>query len=652
MVDKSNSRCCLASFVLLLLILCGSTMGKTIYVDDDAAGANNGSSWENAYVYLQDALADANSAEKPVEIRIAQGVYTPDQGAGITRGDPRAEFQLINGVAVLGGFAGVGIIESDVRNIEAYETILSGDLSSNDADADNPEELYSEPTRAENSICVVCGNRTDQTAVLDGVTITAGSTGIRNWYGNPTLLNCILTNTNTGMDNYHSSQTLIHCIFEGHWPQSITQISGSLILIDCLFTSNTGGINSTLSSELTLQDCTFVGDGAMKSEVAINCRVNNLKLYNCKFSRYVLGGRSCVNVSVDREFIAENCIFTGIIGGAIEHDGGRLIVSNCVFAGNIEGTWSGGIYSDSQYTTIRNCTFSGNSGKCDGGALNLREGGKVSNCIFWGNSQPAIDGQEQDLFVRYCDVQGGWQGEGNIDIDPRFVLPGYWDMNNTPENTTDDFWVDGDYHLCSQAGHWNQQSQAWVQDDVTSPCIDAGDPNSPIGTEPFPNGGRLNMGAYGAGGKASKSYFGEPVCETIIAGDINGDCVVDFEDLMIIISHWMMRGEDLVNNPPTIRLIEPQDGDRITWRGSTTFRAEASDVDGQVDEVWFRLEYRSDNNIRYRRFGDLDGSDGWEIEFTWPEDADFGEWIVWAEAMDNDGQIGITPEITVTLYRP
>ena len=42
-----------------------------LYVDDDAVGANDGSSWENAYVYLQDALTDA--ADKPIEIRVAAG---------------------------------------------------------------------------------------------------------------------------------------------------------------------------------------------------------------------------------------------------------------------------------------------------------------------------------------------------------------------------------------------------------------------------------------------------------------------------------------------------------------------------------------------------------------------------------------------------
>ena len=61
---------------------------------------------------------------------------------------------------------------------------------------------------------------------------------------------------------------------------------------------------------------------------------------------------------------------------------------------------------------------------------------------------------------------------------------------------------------------------------------------SPIGLEPFPNGGFVNMGAYGCTPEASKTYFGEPICETIVAGDINGDCQVDRADLEIMALHW------------------------------------------------------------------------------------------------------------------
>jgi hypothetical protein len=111
---------------------------------------------------------------------------------------------------------------------------------------------------------------------------------------------------------------------------------------------------------------------------------------------------------------------------------------------------------------------------------------------------------------------------GSIDADPYFVDP-----------TNDDF------HLMSQTGRWDTESQAWIQDDVTSPCIDAGDPVSPIGWELFPNGGFVNMGAYGGTPEASKSYFCEPIRKTIVAGDINGDVQVNRVDLEIMALHWM-----------------------------------------------------------------------------------------------------------------
>jgi len=126
-----------------------------------------------------------------------------------------------------------------------------------------------------------------------------------------------------------------------------------------------------------------------------------------------------------------------------------------------------------------------------------------------------------------------------ISTDPCFAAQSYWNLSGTPDDPNDDFWVEGDYQLKSQAGRWDPKTQTWVKDDVTSPCIDAGDPMSPIGNESFPNGGRINMGAYGGTAEASKSYFSGPVCETIIAGDINGDCKVDFEDFGIMAFHWL-----------------------------------------------------------------------------------------------------------------
>ncbi len=77
-------------------------------------------------------------------------------------------------------------------------------------------------------------------------------------------------------------------------------------------------------------------------------------------------------------------------------------------------------------------------------------------------------------------------GPGNMSANPLFFDP-----------------ANGDFHLRSEAGRWN--GTAWVLDPDTSPCIDRGDPASPYEWEPAPNGGRINMGAYGGTAEASKS---------------------------------------------------------------------------------------------------------------------------------------------------
>ena len=187
---------------ILPAILCISAHARIIYVDDDATGTNDGSSWQNAYTYLQDALTDAQNSTKPVEIRVAQGIYKPDQGSGINHGNKEASFHLMNQVAIKGGYAGIIKINPNEQNIELYQTILSGDLESNDIDVNDQKELIDEPTRSDNSRSVVNGSSTDQTAVLDGFTITAGCKrtlvidvldgggGMYISFGNPAIKNC------------------------------------------------------------------------------------------------------------------------------------------------------------------------------------------------------------------------------------------------------------------------------------------------------------------------------------------------------------------------------------------------------------------------------------------------------------------------------
>jgi parallel beta-helix repeat protein len=113
-------------------------------------------------------------------------------------------------------------------------------------------------------------------------------------------------------------------------------------------------------------------------------------------------------------------------------------------------------------------------------------------------------------------------GTGEISTDPLFA---------NPDND--------DYHLKSTAGRWNPNSQSWVTDAVTSPCIDAGNPGCPLGDEPSDaNNVRINMGAYGGTAEASKT----PSDWRSIA-DLTNDWAVDFNDLGVFVGYWLDSGE-------------------------------------------------------------------------------------------------------------
>jgi hypothetical protein len=90
-----------------------------------------------------------------------------------------------------------------------------------------------------------------------------------------------------------------------------------------------------------------------------------------------------------------------------------------------------------------------------------------------------------------------------------------------------------------------------MQDAVTSPCIDAGNPGCPLGDEPVPNGNRRNMGAYGGMAEASKT----PENWRSIA-DLTNDWVVDSNDLKVFVGYWLETGECIPSDLSRNQLVD------------------------------------------------------------------------------------------------
>jgi predicted outer membrane repeat protein len=286
-----------------------------------------------------------------------------------------------------------------------------------------------------------------------------------------------------GMYNYRSSPTVANCTFSTN---------------DVYWRGSGGGMYNQASSPM-ISDCTFHYNWAEYYGGAIFCTENSSPtISRCTIigSRvYWDGAGICCELASNP--VLENCLIVnnetneGYGGGILAVQGSSPAIINCTLANNIGGYANTVGSDDTSIPVIKNSILA----ETIYGATSIV--GYISNC-------PG---------------------------DPCFAEPLWWGWDDIP--------VLGDYHLKSQAGRWDANEGQWTTDDVTSLCIDAGDPMSPIGYEPFPNGGIINMGAYGGTAEASKSYFGQPVCETIVAGDINGDCTVNLKDFALFAFHWL-----------------------------------------------------------------------------------------------------------------
>jgi predicted outer membrane repeat protein len=393
--------CCL---VLVAVGVAGAAP-KTIYVDKDSPGAEDGTSWTNAFIYLQDALAVSTAGDT---IRVAQGTYRPNQGTGPTPSDRTATFQLKTGVGLYGGYAGYGTVNPNKRDVALYKTILSGDLDGNDVttDINDVNQVYgllTAPTRQDNAYTVVSGNGVEPNAVLDGFTITGGNAnGPQEWpfmyarggglfsYGNPphytdgspTVRNCTFTANSASygggaISNYQNKALIENCTIRGN------------------FGKEYGAGVTNWASDSTYKNCKFIRNGAYGSAEggALYCYDSNPHIQGCTFTENYGGQEGGGLYAVYSDPVVEDCNFarnfTSSYGGAVGNSTGSYPkFARCIFIGNTAGDWGGAMTNYSATPTLTDCVFSQNSstGGAGGAVYNRYSEPTLVNCLFTHNS--------------------------------------------------------------------------------------------------------------------------------------------------------------------------------------------------------------------------------------------------------------------------
>jgi hypothetical protein len=372
----SNSACNLTHYTAVMnkgfriivtlsfLAVIGSVNAARIFVNQSATGLNDGTSWENAYVDLQSALIPSMDGD---EIWVAAGTYKPDLGDGQTPGDRAATFTLKSGVSVYGGFSSDGDAEelSD-RDSQTYSTVLSGDLSGDDSD------LFT--NNAENSFHIISATDVDETALLDGFTVTRGNA--------------------TGG---------VVALFQ-HVGSAILIIGGKVQFSNCTITSNTssggGAINVGTNAAPTFTNCSFTGNQSFANSGAIEVVSSSIFLINCSF----LG-----NLASSQ-------------GGALGGWNATIEITNCTFSGNRAGS-SGGAFFLFQANTLQvtNSVIWNNAtgtATTNTNFSTIHFNGTTSSAATFTNSLVAASGGSESWSTAV-----GADGGGNIDTDPLFVTP-------------------------------------------------------------------------------------------------------------------------------------------------------------------------------------------------------------------------------------
>lgn len=385
------------SLPCFLLLVLGYTLPaqKTIYVKSDAAGANTGVSWQDAYTALSDAL---NAAADGDQVWVTAGTYKP------AATPPNSSFALKAGVALYGGFAGTETSLSG-RNPATNVTILSGDLAGDDVAGTFTSKRSDNSTHV---ILVSDPNLTGARAILDGCTISGGQTLAGNT--NPDL-------TRRGGGVLTTAKlTVRNCRFTDNNAETggglavVTRDASGTLVDNCLFEKNNA---TTLGAGMFFRDvangsevnrCIFSENKTVRGTFYVITSAG-LTVDSCQFLNNDAGLNPCAGMYTWQTlFTMTNTLFKGNKAndyGAMYNDGRGGVfpftIEKCRFEDNVavdattasNVATAGAIFNATTTSTIKNCIFLNNSAHA-GGAIYLTgtiPGNKniIDGCTFEGN---------------------------------------------------------------------------------------------------------------------------------------------------------------------------------------------------------------------------------------------------------------------------
>ncbi len=324
-----------------------------LYVNKNATGKNDGSSWANAFTDLQKALGFCSDT-----IKVAAGTYFPSDN------DANAFFKMQNHRVILGGYPGTGSPDDIQRNPATNKTILSGKL----------------PRTTVAPASIIKSSWNDTTAVLDGFTVTGADGYVQSGSG-------YLQEGGAINIRYTSSPIFSNLIFFNNMSYTngsavVTLNSSTPRFLGCTFLSDSTKANSSVASF------------SQSAPQFIKCafKDNNEYVYNTSGANSRAAYVSAANPVFDSCTFEKNLCGAGVI---YNENYSAPVIRNCTFIDEVVSESSAAIYSEKSSPQVTNCTFIDTSTRyqspssqpyMDYSMIENQNNskGSFSNCLFFG----------------------------------------------------------------------------------------------------------------------------------------------------------------------------------------------------------------------------------------------------------------------------